>query len=84
MDFNKVMQKLEEAEIEVEYNIPSGKESVADRVLSPLMKQQAQKNKNNITASPSQKSAKGKKVKVKYRNQQEREEYERKLGMSSE
>ncbi|NCP97710.1 hypothetical protein GW796_05650 [archaeon] len=84
MDFNQVLKKLEEQEIEVEYNIPSGKESIADRVFSPLLKQQSQKNKNKISASPAlQKTGpnKGKKIKVRYRNAQEKEAYERKLGI---
>lgn len=84
MDFNKALHILQEQEIEVEYIIPKSKESIADRVLTPLMKQQMARNRNNITASVSSEKSglqKGKKVKIKFRNQAEREAYEAKLGI---
>ena len=85
MDFNRALEILKEQEIEVEYSIPKSKEGIADRVLSPLMKQQMQRNRNNITASVSSEKSgvqKGKKIKVKFRNQQERDAYEAKLGLN--
>lgn len=84
MDFLQTLAKLQEQEIEVEYTIPKSKEAIADRVLSPLMKQQMQRNKNNITATvASEKTGtqKGKKVRVKFKNQQEKDAYEAKMGI---
>lgn len=84
MDFNKALALLQEAEIEVEYTIPPSKEALADRVLSPLMKQQMQRNKGQITSTSAESKTgtqKGKKVRIKFRNDQERKAYEAKMGI---